>query len=238
MRVWVQQGGGTHLISSGSLASVLAHVALVGSAVLGTSRAPAPAAAAPTERVYFLPPPDRMPSRQPAPERVRYLTAHGGLSSQPRQPERAGGTTPRLSDAARVAGHLGPDEAASATMPRVPAADSVYSILAADQGARVEASASPVYPSVLIEQHVEGSVQARYVIDTTGRADTSSLEIMQSTHVAFSQAVRDALPLMRFSPASVEGRRVRQMVEQDFSFRLAPAVAPVAPEHTRARPAP
>jgi hypothetical protein len=42
---------------------------------------------------------------------------------------------------------------------------------------------------------------------------------------------------MRFSPAMVQGRKVRQMVEQRFQFRITPPVAAPA-EHTRTNPVP
>lgn len=242
MRMWVQHASGVHLFGPGTAASVLAHVALISGAVAGSGRPSAVPPPLVTERVFYLPPPDRRPSASPIPERVRYLSAHAGLGEQQADRAHPGGVTPRSSDAARVVGHLGPDETLhAAPLPAPPAVDSVYSILGADQTARVDASAAPVYPAALIEQRLEGSVQARYVIDTTGRADATSVEILHTTHPAFAEAVREAIPLMRFSPAMVAGRHVRQMVEQDFTFKLAlppAAVAPTAPEHTRARPVP
>jgi TonB family protein len=89
----------------------------------------------------------------------------------------------------------------------------------------------------MLEKGVEGSVLTRYIIDTTGRADSASLQVMTATNGAFTDAVREALPGMRFSPAVVQGHKVRQLVEQNFEFRILPPVTAPA-EHTRAKPGP
>jgi protein TonB len=65
-----------------------------------------------------------------------------------------------------------------------------------------------------------GSVQAQYVVDTTGFADTSSIHVMKSTNPEFIAAVREALPYMRFTPAKIGSVKVRQLVEQQFSFKI------------------
>jgi len=101
----------------------------------------------------------------------------------------------------------------------------------------MEGSAAPVYPLELVKQGVEGSVIVRYVIDSTGRAEPASLEVTASTHPGFTEAVRDALPGMRFTAATRDGRPVRQLVEQSFAFRITPPT-PAPSEHTRTNPVP
>jgi outer membrane biosynthesis protein TonB len=116
--------------------------------------------------------------------------------------------------------------------------DSVYSILMVDEtAARMEGSAAPAYPFELMKQNLEGVVMVRYVIDSTGHAELGSLEVLSSTHPLFLQAVRDALPGMRFSAALLNGHPVRELVEQSFAFRLASPV-PAPSEHTRTNPVP
>jgi hypothetical protein len=61
-------------------------------------------------------------------------------------------------------------------------------------------------------------------VDTTGFADLESLEVLKSTNDGFVRAVRDALPYMRFSPAKIGPQKVRQLVEQSFTFRITPPV--------------
>jgi len=80
----------------------------------------------------------------------------------------------------------------------------------------------------LLTAHIMGSVSARYVVDTTGFADTASFEVMKSTNPEFTTAVREALPYMRFTPAKIGSVKVRQLVEQQFSFKITDT-ATVAP---------
>jgi protein TonB len=81
-------------------------------------------------------------------------------------------------------------------------------------------SGQPRYPDILRQAGVEGEVLATFVVDTTGRADVSSFKVLRTTHELFSSAVRSALPSMRFIPAEVGGKRVKQLVQQPFSFAI------------------
>ena len=51
-------------------------------------------------------------------------------------------------------------------------------------------------------------------------ADVTSFTVLKATHPEFVAAVRDALPYMRFSPAKIGPLKVRQLVEQSFSFKI------------------
>jgi TonB-like protein len=53
--------------------------------------------------------------------------------------------------------------------------------------------------------------------------DPASVQVLESDEPRFSESVRTALGEMRFRPASRGGRAVRQLVEQRFNFRIAPA---------------
>ncbi len=79
---------------------------------------------------------------------------------------------------------------------------------------------SPRYPDILRQAGVEGEVLAQFVVDTTGRAEMNSYKVLKTTHELFGNAVRQALPGMRFIPAEVGGRKVRQLVQQPFSFAI------------------
>jgi len=81
-------------------------------------------------------------------------------------------------------------------------------------------SAAPEYPPYLMENHIEGSLTVEFVVDTTGGADSTSLKVIHSSHPAFEQSLRAALPRMRFVPAELGGRLVRQWVRQEFRFLM------------------
>lgn len=82
-------------------------------------------------------------------------------------------------------------------------------------------SSTPRYPDILRSAGVEGEVLAQFVVDTSGRADPGTFKVLKSSHDLFSQAVRQALPQMRFIPAEVGGHRVKQLVQQPFTFAIA-----------------
>ena len=81
-------------------------------------------------------------------------------------------------------------------------------------------TATPRYPSMLQSAGVDGSVRAQFVVDTLGRVEPGSFRALESTHDLFAAAVREALGRARFSPAETGGRKVRQLVEQTFTFSI------------------
>jgi protein TonB len=81
-------------------------------------------------------------------------------------------------------------------------------------------SVAPRYPDMLRQAGVEGEVLAQFVVDTTGKAEPGSLKILKSSHDMFVQSVKNALPNMKFIPAEVGGRKVKQLVQQPFTFSI------------------
>jgi protein TonB len=81
-------------------------------------------------------------------------------------------------------------------------------------------SPQPRYPDMLKSANVEGEVLAQFVVDTTGRAEMSTFKVLKSSHELFTQSVRNVLGNMRFYPAEIGGRKVKQMVQQPFTFAL------------------
>jgi protein TonB len=86
---------------------------------------------------------------------------------------------------------------------------------------RIVTTAKPRYPDYLRQVGIEGIVVVRFTVDTTGRVDAKSAEIISSTHNLFSRAVLDALGGFRFKPAEAGGRHVAALAEMPFEFRIA-----------------
>jgi protein TonB len=78
----------------------------------------------------------------------------------------------------------------------------------------------PRYPDPLRNAGVEGTVHAQFVVDTTGRVERESIRFKRSDHQLFERAVTETLLRSRYLPAESGGRKVRQLVEQAFSFTL------------------
>ncbi len=116
-----------------------------------------------------------------------------------------------------------PKDEKSATLPLAveAVAQNAFTLLDVDTAAaRDPESAVPIYPRILELRGIEGSALVRFVVDTTGRAEAESFRIVETSHRLFAQAVRDALPRMKFRPATMGDRKVRQLVEIPFGFRL------------------
>ena len=206
-------------------ASLVAHgavllVALILSA--GGRRLPADEREA---RVFFLLPPDRMPSSSHQSDLIQWGRLGGDLSDG--EDLLRGGVGRRISADDHGSRLWGRRSGARPELPFGPAerlgADSVFSVLEVDRMVeRYDGSAAPAYPPELIAKGVQGMVQAIYVVDTTGRVDTTSIEVLASDHPQFTQSVREALDHMRFRPALRGGQPVRQRVQQKFRFQIQP----------------
>jgi len=81
-------------------------------------------------------------------------------------------------------------------------------------------SPKPKYPSVLESSGIAGEVQAQFVVNMSGRADMDSFKVLKSSNELFTQAVKNVLPRMRFSPAMIGGKPVNQLVQQSFQFAV------------------
>ena len=81
-------------------------------------------------------------------------------------------------------------------------------------------SPKPKYPSVLESSGIAGEVQAQFVVNTQGKADLDQFKVLKSSNELFTQAVKNVLPRMRFSPAMIGGKPVNQLVQQSFQFAV------------------
>ncbi len=218
----------------GYAVSVVVHAATI-AAFFMPRAAPDPSLPLPESFAWakFLLPPDR-PRGNPevAGERITYVAtaAPGGAGTADtdrKEPERLELDVPKGTEAEPLVGEAAPPP----PEPEVKG-DEVMTVLEVDSAAtRVEDGAAPPYPPAMLARKIEGSVAVQYIVDTTGRADTSSFRVLEATHEDFAESVRRTLPQMRFRAAKMNETKVRQLVQQLFSFRidtalLAPARKP------------
>ena len=86
--------------------------------------------------------------------------------------------------------------------------------------APMSGNAAPPYPALLRAANVEGEVLAQFVVDTNGRAEMNTFKVLKSSHDLFTTSVELSLPQMRFHPAEIAGKKVRQLVQMPFVFSL------------------
>ena len=214
----------------GALVSLVTHSLLISASVMATRGGADEVIEAAEERVTFLIPMNRTNSPPPREESVQFL----------REGEKAGtgGFEEKIVDkaATREAPVVGtgpdegkPEEAAPDIVPNA-IYDTVATAVDVDSMVtRFSDSAAPMYPPKLLELKVEGGAYVQFVVDTTGAADTTSFRVISATHPEFAQSVREALPGMRFHPAILRSKKVRQLVEQPFMFKIVPAPTTAKP---------
>jgi TonB family protein len=207
-------------LASLSIAMHVAVVGLVAVTATGNFRLPADERDA---RVMFLLPPDGAGAGERQAE--VFLPGRPGSGLDQASPLPADGEGLRLAGNTRQSRPQGERSGVRSDDPFGPAPflrEKVYSALQVDQMVeRYASSAAPVYPPELSARGTEGLVEAAYVVDPTGRVDTTSIRVMQSDHPRFTESVRTALGEARFRPAKRGGKAVSQLVQQRFRFKLA-----------------
>jgi TonB family protein len=136
---------------------------------------------------------------------------------------------PGSAPTAPIEADLGQDEVVQAEflVPRHPVdPDSVYDDEEVDSPVALVAprlSANrPRYPQAARARGEEATVQASFVVDTTGRVAMSSVRFTGVRGLEFEEAVREWLATARYTPARSGTRPVRARVVQPFEFRLEP----------------
>ena len=219
---------------AGALGSMVLHASVLSALLLGGR----PAVRAATEfeqRIaeYFFPK-DRAPKI--GEESAAYLRIPGGGSGADASLGKDGAgrekdvpTKPRDADQLQLLQpEAGKAAAPNAIQDEVKMAESMgaFALLDVDSAAvRDPNSAAPEYPAEMEAAGLAGLVRVRFVVDSTGRIDMSTAKILEKTNEAFGHAVLAAMPSMRFRPAMMGPKAVRQLAEQDFRFALRPPVA-------------
>lgn len=90
----------------------------------------------------------------------------------------------------------------------------------ADVQTRYLSGPQPQYPAALARSGISGWVQLRYIVGTSGRAEPGSMHVASSSRPEFVEPAVAAIEAAHFSPATVRGRVVRQVVEQTVRFTI------------------
>jgi len=231
MRLWMVSYSRRTPVGSAGALSAAVHAVVILVAIAATRPPASMTSDSLANRIFYIPPPDHPPMAPAGRDAVHYITLAQGLGFGPGPSSIDARRPMNAPERSREAGNEHVDSAT--TQPALGDAntDSVFTILEVDSAVvRSASSAAPAYPLDLLEKHIEGFVLARYVVDTTGFADIASLQVLKATHPGFEQSVRDALPYMRFSAAKIGSQKVRQLVEQTFTFRIAGPVVAGAPK--------
>jgi len=223
----IESGAESERVGGSAIVSIAAHGVIIAAAVMATSqlRTAKPEVPVPMHRFYFLPPPAEpiTPPRTP----TRYTRSVQGIP--PLSPNIANISVPTLDLGQLV---TKPIELPGGTPDvtdggrRTNGAQAPTGTFSADQVEKQVAlapgSAAPTYPESLRNSGIEGQVVALFVVGVDGRAEIDSVRFVRTDNVLFQDAVRAALRRMRFVPAEIAGRKVRQLVQMPFVFTLKP----------------
>ncbi len=108
------------------------------------------------------------------------------------------------------------DEVSAANKP----ADAFFEFQVEKPAAMRPGQSKVVYPPLLRAAEVEGEVLVSFVVDESGVADLSTFRVLRSDHELFTESARTALAEIRFLPAEVGGKMVKQLVQQPFVYRI------------------
>jgi len=89
-----------------------------------------------------------------------------------------------------------------------------------EEHAEVVSGPLPVYPELLRQAGLQGSVVLEAVVDTTGRVMVPSILVVSTTNPGFVAAARRALLATLFRPATVGGQSVQMRVRIPYEFAI------------------
>ena len=85
---------------------------------------------------------------------------------------------------------------------------------------QIPGTGTPRYPDMLRSAGVEGEVLAQFVVTRRGRAENGTFKVLKSTHDLFTQRCARRCRRCGSIPAEVGGKKVKQLVQQPFQFKL------------------
>jgi TonB family protein len=209
-----------------TVASTIAHAALITGAIALTMRAPAAARtdSGPLVPPIYVPTPPADPATNREPDRGRPvvgpiegpdippISLPSVPTFDPGRPWSRGLTGILDGKPALTAPDFGPGTATGS----VHTPESVDRVVMPLPG-----NPRPDYPPTLRAAGLEGEVLVTFVVDSTGRVEPGSITVRRESHAQFAESVRRWLPRTRYQPAELRGRPVRQLVQQQVGFSLA-----------------
>jgi protein TonB len=211
---------------TGTIASIVLHAAFIGGVVYERAirpNGPADSTDEMAEGLIYVAPPNIASAASQV--QIRYEASGGDdgtadptAKTGPFGP-RVRGSGPGENAVASVSG--GDDVPDQIAAPSEDPYENAFSIVEVEeQAARDPASAAPAYPRELMARGVEGYAAMRFVVDSAGAVDLASVRVLDFTHPEFVSAVKSAMPGMRFTPARLGDKPVRQLAEQLFRFQI------------------
>lgn len=101
----------------------------------------------------------------------------------------------------------------------VPSGD-VFSVDVVQERPERLAGPQPMYPPLLMQAGIEGTVMVQAIIDTMGRVEPSSLKVTQTANPGFNESAKQTVLKSLFRPARVYGRAVRVLIQLPVTYTI------------------
>jgi protein TonB len=217
-------------MAGGTVFSIVLHTVLISAAVYATARAGAKDEKAKAEKIQFVemkkeppkvpdkpPPPKEVVVKPPPPKGFQVLRAPVKIDIKIPEID----LTKAITNESDFSGKGVKGGTGSGVVGGIANTNQTYFEFQVEKPAEMLAeSPKPKYPSVLESSGIAGEVQAQFVVSSSGKADMDSFKVLKSTNELFTQAVKNVLPRMKFSPAMIGGKPVNQLVQQSFQFAV------------------
>jgi protein TonB len=217
-------------MAGGTVFSIVLHTVLISAAVYATARAGAKDEKSKAEKIQFVemkkeppkvpdkpPPPKEVVVKPPPPKGFQVLRAPVKIDIKIPEID----LTKAITNESDFSGKGVKGGTGSGVVGGIANTNQTYFEFQVEKPAEMLAeSPKPKYPSVLESSGIAGEVQAQFVVNSSGKADMDSFKVLKSTNELFTQAVKNVLPRMKFSPAMIGGKPVNQLVQQSFQFAV------------------
>jgi len=101
----------------------------------------------------------------------------------------------------------------------VPTGD-VFSVDVVQEKPERLAGPPPVYPPLLQQAGIEGTVMVQAIIDTMGRVEPGSIRITQTANPGFNESAKATVLKSLFRPARVYGKAVRVLIQIPIAYTI------------------
>ena len=218
-------------MAGGTMFSIVLHTVLIGGAVYATARAGVKDEKSKAEKIQFVemkkeppkvepkePPPKEVVVKPPPPKGFQVLRAPVKIDIKIPEIDLSKAVTNESDFSGKgVKGGTGSGVVGGTG----PVTNQTYFEFQVEKPAEMlQDSPKPKYPSVLESSGIAGEVQAQFVVRSDGKADMDTFKVLKSSNELFTQAVKNVLPRMHFSPAMIGGKPVNQLVQQSFQFAV------------------
>ena len=84
---------------------------------------------------------------------------------------------------------------------------------------QVQSTLQRLYPRMLQDAGIEGTVVMQFVITEKGEVEPSSVKVISSTHEQFASASEKAVERFRFRPGKYKGKDVRVLIQMPIAWK-------------------